>query len=94
MNPADNKFERQLREMELRRPPAAWKALLLPPAVVPWLPTPLLIGLAFCWAATAGFFLTTPGNEGGSPPLLPAATPPANADFLLGYAPPDETHPP
>lgn len=93
MNPADNKFERQLRELELRRPPAAWKALLLPPPVVPWLPTPLLIGLTVCWAATAGFFLTTPRNEGGSPPLLPPAAPPPAADFLLGYAPPSNNPP-
>ena len=56
----DSEFERQLLQLELRRPPAEWKALLLPKPVPPLFPKPLLIGLATCWSIAAGFILATP----------------------------------
>jgi hypothetical protein len=86
MNPGDDTdFETQLRQLELRRPPAEWKSLLLPKPVAPWFPKPFLIGLTTIWAATAGFLLTTPENEDLGPPLnLPAGPLPGN-EFLLGF---------
>lgn len=86
MKPGDDiDFEAQLRQLELRRPPAEWKSLLLPIPVAPWFPKPFLIGLTTCWAATAGFILTKPENEILSPPIhLPFVPPPGN-DFLLGF---------
>ncbi len=87
MNSGDDisEFEAQLRGLELRRPPAEWKSLLLPKPPVPWFPKPFVIGLAICWAATVGLFLTIPPNEILSPPLnLPLSLPPGNEN-LLGF---------
>jgi hypothetical protein len=76
-------FERQLLGLELRRPPQEWKALLLPKPVPPWLPWPLLPGLAACWAVVAGFILATPEDPmEGKPLLIPEAPEPMP---LLGY---------
>ncbi len=69
----DSDFERQLLQMELRRPPAEWKALLLPPP--PLFPKPLLTGLALCWSASLGFMLAMPEEEDLGPPVMP---PPMN----------------
>lgn len=80
-----SEFEAQLRGLELRRPPAEWKSLLLPKPVAPWFPKPFVIGLAICWAATTGLLLTIPPNEILSPPLsLPLGPPPAT-EILLGF---------
>ncbi len=65
----DSDFERQLLQVELRRPPAEWKALLLPvPALFP---KPLLIGLALCWSVSLGFMLAMPEEEDLGPPVMP-----------------------
>jgi hypothetical protein len=91
MNSGDDisEFEAQLRGLELRRPPAEWKSLLLPKPPVPWLPKPLFVGLATCWAATAGLFLTLPPNEILSPPLNLPSSPPSETEFLLGFNSPE-----
>ncbi len=86
----DNDFEQQLIGMELRRPPAEWKSLLLPKPVPPWIPKPLLIGLATCWAVTAGCIVTTPEDKlRDQPLLLPPGQLPlgpfGNDAFLLGF---------
>ncbi len=65
----DNDFERQLLQMELRRPPSEWKALLLP--VPPLFPKPFLIGLAVCWTASLIFLLAMPEEEDLGPPVMP-----------------------
>lgn len=85
-------FENQLRAMELRRPPAEWRALLVPRPV--WLPMPLAIGLASCWVATAGFMLATPRDEAPDFPPLPEGAPgwsPRGIEdgFLLGFYEPE-----
>ena len=90
MNSGDEiDFEAQLRGLELRRPPAEWKSLLLPKLPVPWLPKPFLAGLAICWAATAGLLLTIPPNEILSPPLSMPSSPPSETEFLLGFNSPE-----
>ncbi len=81
----DNDIERQLLEMKLRPLPAHWKAMILPaPVAAPWLPKPFLAGLCVCWAATAGFILTTPPVEPTEGPVLRPAfdTPPPPVDLL------------
>lgn len=82
-------FERQLRGMELRRPPAEWKALLLPKPVPPLLPKPLLFGLAACWVLTGGLIVSTPEDPLKDQPLLlpPSGNPFVGSDegFLLGF---------
>ena len=85
MNSGDdnNDFERELLAMELRRPPAEWKALMLPVPVVPWFPKPFLIGLGICWSAVAGLLLTTPEPEIFSPPLI--SPPVIYENDLLGF---------
>ena len=91
MNPGDDiDFERQLRGMELRRPPAGWKALLLPKPVPPLFPKPLLFGLAACWIASAGFILSEPVDElRDQPLLLPPGPlrlgPQGDESLLLGF---------
>jgi hypothetical protein len=91
MKPGDDTdFETQLRQLELRRPPAEWKSLLLPKPVVPWFPKPLVIALTTCWATTAGFLLTTPENEILSPPLNLPAGPRPGDEILLGFNPPED----
>jgi len=102
MNSGDDNsdFERQLRGMELRRPPAGWKALLLPePKSVVWFPKPFLIGLAACWAVTAGFLVTKPEDALRSQPLLlpvyPSISPTdAEGKIILPEDPSFETHDP
>ena len=95
MNSGDESdFERQLRGMELRRPPEEWKKLLLPKPVPPLFPKPLLIGLGACWAVTAGLYLTQPEDELKDQPLiLPpgriAPGQPGGEDFLLGFHEPE-----
>jgi hypothetical protein len=80
-----SEFEAQLRGLELRRPPAEWKALFLPKPVSPWFPKPFIIGLTICWTVTAGLLLTIPPNEILSPPLnLPLGRPP-ETEILLGF---------
>jgi hypothetical protein len=87
MNSGDDirEFESQLRRLELRRPPAEWKSLLLPKPPVPWFPKPFIIGLTTCWAATAGLLLTIPPNEILSPPLILPSSPPSETEYLLGF---------
>ena len=91
MNSGDDisEFEAQLRGLELRRPPAEWKSLLLPKPPVPWFPKPFIIGLTICWAATAGLLLTVPPNEILSPPLNQPFSPPSETEFLLGFNSPE-----
>lgn len=86
MNPGDDSdFERQLLQLELRRPPAEWKALLLPEPVVPWFPKPLVTGLAACWAVIGGLAITTPEDPlKDQPLLLPPGGAPFGDAFLLG----------
>lgn len=92
MNSGDEyEFEQQLRQLELRRPPAGWKVLLLPKPPVPWFPKPFAIGLTACWAVTGTLFLTTPKNEVLSPPLRMPSAPPSSEPFLLGYNQPENT---
>lgn len=86
-----SEFEAQLRGLELRRPPTEWKSLLLPKPVSPWFPKPFIIGLTICWAATAGFLLTTPEDEILSPPLSLPFTPPTGNEILLGFNPPENS---
>ena len=87
MNPDDHDdFERQLLGLELRRPPAEWKALLLPKPVPPLFPKPLLLGVAACWAVVAGFILATPEDPMKGMPLLVPEAPEAMP--LLGYQDP------
>ena len=87
MNSGDDPidFERQLRGMELRRPPAEWKALLLPKPVPPLLPKPVWFGLAACWVASAVLRLATPESEDLGPPILPPDGSPAAWDNVLAY---------
>ncbi|WP_193213532.1 hypothetical protein [Luteolibacter marinus] len=91
MNPGDDsEFERQLLQMELRRPPAEWKALLLPEPLVPWFPKPLLAGLAACWAVIGGLALTTPDDLLPDQPLmLPPGGAPFGDTLMLGTIEPD-----
>lgn len=89
----DSEFERQLRGIEPRRPPAEWKALLLPNPAVPWFPKPLAISLGICWAAAAGLLLTTPEDEKLVPPLIMPFDPPRGDFFLLGQNFPDDFNP-
>lgn len=71
MSPDDlHDFERQLRAVELRRPPEDWQ--LLPPPVAPLFPRPLVLGLAACWAMAAGLVLTTPKDHLEDQPLIVA----------------------
>ena len=87
MNPDDHDdFERQLLGLELRRPPAEWKALLLPKPVPPLFPKPLLLGLAACWTVVVGFILATPEDPMKGLPLLVPETPEPMP--LLGYQDP------
>jgi hypothetical protein len=86
----DSDFEQQLLGMELRRPPAEWKSLLLPMLVPPWFPKPLLIGLATCWTGIAGFVLTTPRDESPEVPVFVPA-PPSDDSILLSYQPPHDS---
>ncbi len=88
----DIDFEAQLRAMELRRPPAEWKTLFLPKPPVAWFPTPFIIGLTTCWAATAGLLLTIPPNEILSPPLNLPSSPPFETEFLLGLNSPENSN--
>ena len=81
----NGEFENLLRGMPLRQPPADWKPLLLPklPVPVPLLSKPLLLGLAACWIASLGFYLTTPEDEELGPPVLPPAAPGVMEDQSL-----------
>ncbi len=87
-----NEFEAQLRGLELRRPPAGWKSVLLPKPVSPWFPKPFIIALTTCWAATAGLLLTIPPNEVLSPPLNLPSSPPSEIEFLIGFNSPENPH--
>jgi hypothetical protein len=84
----DSDFERLLRGIDLRRPPEAWKACLLPKPVLPIFPKPLLIGLASCWMIAGVFFLNTPEDEIRAAPLL---LPEDQGSMpLLGYQEPEK----
>ncbi|MCW1914465.1 hypothetical protein OJ996_12830 [Luteolibacter sp. GHJ8] len=84
----DSDFERELLGMELRRPPAEWKALLLPKPVPPLFTKPFLLGLAACWAASAAIYFSTPETELPGPPvLLPPQNLPEIRDNVLAYQP-------
>ena len=86
MNSGDDvDFERQLRAMELRLPPAEWKTLLLPPPPTPWFPKPFVTALAICWAVTGVLILITPQGESLGPPLILPPPPPPSEEFLLTY---------
>ncbi|MEK7949259.1 hypothetical protein [Luteolibacter soli] len=88
MNPDDlGDFEQQLLGMELRRPPAEWKAFLLPKPVPPLLPKPLLIFCAASWAATIGFIITKPESEDLGPPILPPSQQATSWNNALAYQP-------
>ena len=90
MNSGDEiDFEAQLRGLELRRPPAEWKSLLLPKPVSPWFPKPFIIGLTICWAVATGLLLTIPPNEILSPPLSLPLGPPPDTEILLGFNSPE-----
>lgn len=93
MNPGDDNhdFERELLEMELRRPPAEWKALVLPTPVMPWFSKPFLIFHGCAWAVIGGLILTTPKNEIPGPPLILPPPPPLPPD-LLGFNSNSEFH--
>lgn len=90
-------LERQLAELEWKRPPAGWREDILarcqPP--VSWLPKPFAAALALCWSATAGFVLMTqdPAPPSDVPPgfferqLVPLMAPDRE---LLGF---NATHP-
>lgn len=80
----DLDFERQLRQIELRRPPAEWKALLLPVTAPVWFSKPLLAGLVVCWGATAALILTTPEEGPPQPPVTLPVEPPPGEGILLG----------
>ena len=89
-------FEKELLQVELRRPPAAWRASVLPPlppVAVPWFPLPYVIGIGACWVAAGVLWLTTPAVEMPGPPLpFPADHPPMMPpDFLLGLNSMEET---
>ncbi len=81
----DTQFERQLLEMELRPPPAEWRALLLPKPIPPWFPGALVKPLAACWILIGILYLATPETENPDPPtsiMIPQSIPP---EILLGY---------
>lgn len=85
-NGDDSDFEQQLLGMELRRPPAEWKALLLPKPVPPLFPKPFLLGLAACWVASAVVFFSKPETKLPGPPvLLPPRETPDLMDKTLAY---------
>jgi hypothetical protein len=84
----DSDFERQLLGLELRRPPAEWKAVLLPKSVPPLFPKPFLLGLGGCWVASAVIFFSTPETKLPGPPvLLPPREAPELMDGTLAYQP-------
>ena len=88
MNPDEHgDFEQQLLGLELRRPPAEWKALLLPKPVPPLFPRPWLLGITACWATAAGFMIATPESEDLGPPILPPSQQAASSDNALAYQP-------
>ena len=88
MNPDEHgDFEQQLLGLELRRPPAEWKALLLPKPVPPLFPGPWLLGITACWATAAGFMIATPESEDLGPPILPPSQQAASSDNALAYQP-------
>jgi hypothetical protein len=85
----DSDFEAQLLGMELRRPPAEWKAALLAGAVpaaaaattatsAAAMPKALLIFLSLCWAATAFFVITRPEDEKLDLPMPPSSVRPGS----------------
>lgn len=92
-NGHDDSFEKQLRSMELRRPPAEWKSLLLPKLPPPLFPKPFLLGLTACWAVIGGFILATPSKEDSGPPILLPAPRFADDSQLLGMNTIDSTNP-
>jgi hypothetical protein len=79
----DGDFEQQLLGLELRRPPAEWKALLLPKPVPPLLPKSLLIFCAACVVASICFRLATPETEIPGPTILPPPAEPATWELAL-----------
>ena len=82
----DSDFEQQLLGMELRRPPAEWKALLLPKPVPPLFPKPFLLGVAACWVASVVILISTPESEvPTSPVVLPPRELPEIMDNALAY---------
>lgn len=105
MNPEDSSdhhdLERLLKDMAWSDPTPQWRTAILSRCVppIPWLPTPLLIGLGTCWAATLGFYLATPPldpaglsqpgrfEEWQRPPVLWG-----NEGNLLGYNTTGETY--
>jgi hypothetical protein len=80
-------FEQQLLGLELRRPPAEWKALLLPKPVPPLFPKPLLLFCAVCWATAAVFMIATPESEDLGPPVFPPSQQATAWDNALAYQP-------
>ena len=79
----DGDFEQQLLGLELRRPPAEWKALILPKPVPPLIPKPLLLFCAACIAASIGFRIATPDSKIPGPVILPPSEDPAIWDLAL-----------
>lgn len=84
MNPDEHgDFEQQLLGLELRRPPAEWKALILPKPVPPLFPKPLLLFCAACVMASIGFRIATPESRSPGPTILPPAAEPTSWDLAL-----------
>lgn len=78
-------FERRLLGLELRRPPAEWKRLLLPTPIPPLFPKPWRAGLIACWSASIGFIIATPESEDLGPPVLPPSPQVLQWDHPLAY---------
>lgn len=84
MNPDEHgDLEQQLLGLELRRPPEAWKALLLPKPVPPLFPKPLLVLCAACVVASIVLRIATPESKIPGPAILPPKVEPATWDLAL-----------
>ncbi len=94
MNHGNDDLEAELRALQMRRPPAEWKAILLapasPPPPVPWLPKPLTIFLTGCWLTAGGLWLATPDIPDSGAPKMVLPPPSDTEEFLLGYNPPGD----
>lgn len=85
---SDDDFERQLLDLELRRPPAEWKSLLLPKPVPPLLPKPLLLLCAAWVVASIGFRFATPESKIPGPAVVPPSV--ESETWELALATPNE----